>query len=286
MTDTVAVEQARDAEFVAAREWLRKRWHQEWPNEAHCRQLADYAKHLAALQHPGEGVDDWSAGREDCDGNELTMVRVDELRNLKEAVKAASALATCCMARACYSPDEIEEMARATKSTFEASLRALPIAAGETRCGKCGGAIEVGRQAWADTCSGCSAEGCPVDPAGDERCDACDCKAPLRSTAEAGDEAKRLEAAFLQGALAALPSQEGISSDLNVAAQDYASAVLALSPPDVLAEFRAVVEAVFAEDLGKQASRLGISAMDFLSPGRWRDAVRKAALLAKLDGAK
>lgn len=39
---------ARSVEFLAARDWLRHRWRQEWPNEAHCQQLADYAVHLAA----------------------------------------------------------------------------------------------------------------------------------------------------------------------------------------------------------------------------------------------
>jgi Xaa-Pro aminopeptidase len=70
-------------------------------------------------------ADDWSAGDVDSEGNELVTVRADGLLALQNAVKAASALATCCMARACYSPDELEEMARATKPTFDAALSSL-----------------------------------------------------------------------------------------------------------------------------------------------------------------
>lgn len=39
----------RTPEFEAAREWLRNRWGQEWPNEAHCQMLAEYATEHARL---------------------------------------------------------------------------------------------------------------------------------------------------------------------------------------------------------------------------------------------
>ena len=32
--------------FIRAREWLKERWQQEHPNEAHCQQLADYEAHV------------------------------------------------------------------------------------------------------------------------------------------------------------------------------------------------------------------------------------------------
>jgi hypothetical protein len=41
---------------------------------------------------------------------------------LLEALEAASALATCCMAQGCYSHDELTEMARATKPAFDAAI--------------------------------------------------------------------------------------------------------------------------------------------------------------------
>lgn len=41
---------------------------------------------------------------------------------LRQALRAAQALATCCMAPGCYSHDELVEMARATKPTIDAAL--------------------------------------------------------------------------------------------------------------------------------------------------------------------
>lgn len=48
----------RGAAFERARDWLRKRWCQEWPNEAHCRQLADYEAHVLGSKsvEPREGM--------------------------------------------------------------------------------------------------------------------------------------------------------------------------------------------------------------------------------------
>ena len=41
---------------------------------------------------------------------------------LLAAVRAAQALATACMATGCYSHEELTEMARATKPTFDAAI--------------------------------------------------------------------------------------------------------------------------------------------------------------------
>lgn len=45
------------------------------------------------------------------------------------------------------------------------------------------------------------------------------------------------------------------------------------------------VDAIFREDIVEQAGRLGISSRDFLTHGRWRDTVRKTALLVVLAAA-
>lgn len=58
----------RSPSFIAAREWLRKRWHQEWPNEAHCQQLADYADALSAAPKATAtaSVREWDEGAAYC----------------------------------------------------------------------------------------------------------------------------------------------------------------------------------------------------------------------------
>lgn len=45
-------------------------------------------------------------------------------------------------------------------------------------CFICAEPIEPSREDWAPTCEACMAQGCPLDPAGEERCDTCDCKRP------------------------------------------------------------------------------------------------------------
>lgn len=45
---------ATDEMREAARDWLRKRWSQDHPNEGHVKQLADYAAHLAAISTPAQ----------------------------------------------------------------------------------------------------------------------------------------------------------------------------------------------------------------------------------------
>ena len=41
----------RTEDFKRARDWLRKRWGEQWPNEAHCKMLAEYtADAIEALQ--------------------------------------------------------------------------------------------------------------------------------------------------------------------------------------------------------------------------------------------
>jgi len=47
--------QGEPSDAEAARAWLRKRWSQDWPNEGHVKQLADYAAHLRALPQPNTG---------------------------------------------------------------------------------------------------------------------------------------------------------------------------------------------------------------------------------------
>lgn len=147
--------------------------------------LREIAARLAALQpaisaEAVAGESDWFAGDVDADGNELVTMRADELRKLRDerekfmwqvrdtctraekaeiALRAAQALATCCVAQSCYSHDELSEMARATRPTFDEALSAIRALAeapksepGARKCdlcaGKCRGHGLADPQSW------------------------------------------------------------------------------------------------------------------------------------------
>jgi len=59
-----------------------------------------------------------------------------KLSKAVEALNAAQALATCCMAAGCYSHEELTEMARATRPVFDEALASLTPSAAIERAGE------------------------------------------------------------------------------------------------------------------------------------------------------
>lgn len=73
------------------------------------------------VERAAELLRSWCGGWQNGIG-EATRAVLASRETLVDAVEAAKALAVCCMATDCYSREEIEDMARATKPTFDAAL--------------------------------------------------------------------------------------------------------------------------------------------------------------------